>query len=63
MITLPNVCETSKRLHAIKILSDNGLFVGIMMNPVLPFITDNEDDVRELVKLASQAGAKFLVCL
>lgn len=56
----PNVCETSKRLHAIKILSDNGLFVGIMMNPVLPFITDNEDDVRELVKLASQAGAKFI---
>ena len=36
----PNVCISSKRLKAIKELSDNGIFAGIMMNPVLPFITD-----------------------
>lgn len=56
----PNVCESSKRLQAIKKLSDNGIFVGIMMNPVLPFITDKEEDIKELVKLASESGAKFI---
>lgn len=56
----PNVCVTSKRLQAIKELSDNGIFVGIMMNPVLPFITDKEEDIKELVKLASKFGAKFI---
>lgn len=56
----PNVCESSKRLQAIKKLSDAGLFVGIMMNPVLPFITDNEEDIKELVKLAYKNGAKFI---
>ena len=56
----PNVCESSKRLKAIKELSDNGIFVGIMMNPVLPFITDSENDVKELVKLAYESGAKFI---
>jgi DNA repair photolyase len=56
----PNVCESSKRLHAIKKLSDNGIFVGIMMNPVLPFITDKEEDIKKLVKLASEFGAKFI---
>ena len=56
----PNVCVSSKRLQAIKKLSDNGIFVGIMMNPVLPFITDNEEDIKELVKLAYENGAKFI---
>lgn len=56
----PNVCISSKRLQAIKRLSDNGIFVGIMMNPVLPFITDNETDIKELVRLAYKYGAKFI---
>ena len=56
----PNVCVSSKRLQAIKALADNGIFVGIMMNPVLPFITDKEDDIRELVRLAGENGARFI---
>lgn len=56
----PNVCKTSKRLNAIKTLSDNGIFTGVMMNPTLPFITDNEDDIKKLVKLAYEHGAKFI---
>lgn len=56
----PNVCVSSKRLQAIKTLSDNGIFVGIMINPVLPFITDKEEDIKELVKSAYKNGAKFI---
>lgn len=56
----PNVCVSSKRFEAVKKLSDAGIFVGIMMNPVLPFITDKEDAIKELVRLASKAGAKFI---
>lgn len=56
----PNVCVSSKRLQAIKKLSDNGIFTGIMMNPVLPFITDKEEDIKKLVKLAYENGAKFI---
>lgn len=56
----PNVCVSSKRLKAIKMLTTNGIFTGIMLNPVLPFITDNERDIKKLVKLASDSGAKFI---
>ena len=56
----PNVCVSSRRFQAIKKLSDNGIFVGIMMNPVLPFITDKEEDIKELVRLAYLNGAKFI---
>ncbi len=56
----PNVCTSSKRFNVIKKLSDNGVFVGIMLNPVLPFITDNEEDIKNLVKLAYENGARFI---
>lgn len=56
----PNVCVSSKRLEAIKKLSGNGIFAGIMMNPVIPFITDKEEDIKKLVKLANEYGAKFI---
>ena len=56
----PHVCPSSKRFEAIKKLSNSGIFVGIMMNPVLPFITDNEENIKELVRLAHESGAKFI---
>ena len=56
----PHVCTSSKRFEAIKTLSDNGIFAGIMMNPVLPFITDDEEDIKKLVKKAYESGAKFI---
>ena len=30
------------------------------MNPVLPFITDNEEDIIKLVELAHESGARFI---
>ncbi len=48
------------RLEAIKKLTDNGIYAGIMLNPVLPFITDKEEDIKYLVKLAHEHGAKFI---
>lgn len=56
----PCVCVSSKRFKAIKTLIDNGIFTGIMMNPVLPFITDSEEDIIKLAKLAYESGAKFI---
>lgn len=56
----PNVCVSSKRFSAVKQLSDSGIFVGVLLTPVLPFITDQEEDIKQLVKLAYEAGAKFI---
>lgn len=56
----PNVCISSKRFEAIKMLSDQGIFVGILMNPILPFITDTEDNIKRIVELAHKNGAKFI---
>ncbi len=56
----PHVCVSSSRLAAIKELSVNGIFTGILMTPVLPFITDKEENILLLIRKASEHGARFI---
>ncbi|WP_428898042.1 DNA repair photolyase [Parelusimicrobium proximum] len=56
----PRVSLSSERFAAIKKLTDNGIFVGILMMPLLPFIEDTEENVAGIVKQAAEAGAKFI---
>lgn len=56
----PNAQISSKRFSAIKELSDNGIFTGILLMPVLPFLEDNEENIRGMVNLAYENGAKFI---
>jgi DNA repair photolyase len=56
----PNVCETSKRLAAMKKLSDEGIFVGILLTPIIPFITDSEENIKKIIELSAKNGAKFI---
>ena len=56
----PRVSSSSERFRAIRMLNENGIYAGIMMNPVLPFITDSEEDIKELVSLAHENGARFI---
>lgn len=56
----PNAAVSSKRFSAIKELSDNGIFAGVLLMPVLPFLEDNEENIYRIVKLAYESGAKFI---
>jgi len=54
------VCVSSKRLEAMKKLSDTGLFVGTLITPIIPFITDSEKNIKEVIRLSAENGAKFV---
>lgn len=56
----PNVISSSKRFAVLKNLRQNGIYAGILMTPVLPFITDSVDNIKEMVRLASENDAKFI---
>lgn len=56
----PNVSVSSERFRAVKMLAQEGMFAGILLMPVLPFIEDNEENISKLVELAYQSGAKFI---
>lgn len=56
----PNVAPSSERFKAIKQLSDSGIYTGILLMPILPFINDAEDNIRNIVREAHNSGAKFI---
>jgi DNA repair photolyase len=56
----PNVCVSSKRLEAVRKLSEAGIFTGILLMPVLPFLNDSPENILEIVRLAHKNGARFI---
>lgn len=56
----PNVPASSKRFEAIRRLSSQGIFAGVLLMPVLPFIQDNEQNILGIVRAAAESGARFI---
>lgn len=56
----PNVSSTTERFDAIKKLTDNGIYTGILLMPILPFINDNKENIINIVRKAHECGAKFI---
>jgi DNA repair photolyase len=56
----PDAARSSARFDTLYRLAGNGLFCGILMMPVLPFINDDEDNIRNIIRTASEAGARFV---
>jgi DNA repair photolyase len=59
----PKAAPSSERFKAIQALSQAGIYAGILMTPVLPFLTDTEENVIKLVCLAHEHGARFIFAL
>ena len=49
------------RIQALEELSSNGVPVGIRLDPILPFLNDSRDSIREVLEAARLAGARFVV--
>lgn len=56
----PNVISSSSRFQVVKELRKNGIYTGVLMTPVLPFITDSEENIKEMVRLSSESNANFI---
>lgn len=41
-------------------MADRGLYTGVVMTPLLPFLEDTEQNIREMVKRTADTGARFL---
>lgn len=56
----PHVSSSSERFAALKTLSDGGIYCGVLMMPILPFINDTEENIRGILNQAKASGAKFV---
>jgi len=56
----PFVSTTTERFKAIEYLSKNGIITGVLIDPVIPYITDTKENVQELVKKAKNHGCQYV---
>lgn len=56
----PNVSPSSERFEAMRTLSCQGIFTGVVLMPVLPFIEDNEDNILNIIHQTADCGGKFI---
>jgi DNA repair photolyase len=56
----PHAPPSSRRLEVLRGLSGSGIFCGVLLMPVLPFLEDSPGDIVRLVQLAGAAGANFI---
>ncbi|MCL1864375.1 MAG: radical SAM protein [Spirochaetes bacterium] len=59
----PHAADSKERFAAIKSLSDTGIYCGILLMPILPFINDNRSNILDIVHRAYDNGAKFIYAL
>ena len=56
----PNTSSTLERFEAISLLAKNGIFCGLFIVPMLPYVTDSPQNLKNLLSMAKDAGAKFV---
>ena len=56
----PRAPSPARRLEAIRKLAEAGLFCGVLLMPVLPFLEDRPEQVLSVVDRSADAGAKFI---
>lgn len=56
----PNVISSTKRFEVLKTLRENDIYAGVLMTPVLPFITDSVENIKKMVRLSKENDAKFI---
>jgi DNA repair photolyase len=57
----PGAPKVTDRLAAMKTLAANGILTGVTLMPVLPFIEDNVENIRQIVNRAHEAGASYII--
>lgn len=56
----PNASVTSDRLKAIELLAKNGIYTGVTLMPLLPYINDTAANIESIIRRAKDAGASYI---
>ncbi len=57
----PHAPLPSQRFAAIKAMVKNGIYCGITLMPLLPFINDNEENIEQIVNKGHQVGVNYIL--
>lgn len=57
----PGAPVSSERFKALRTLSNLGIYAGIVISPVLPFLTDSENNIKKIIHATAKAGGKYIL--
>jgi len=57
----PYAPPPERRLEVIKKLSESGIMVGVWITPIIPYITDSQENLSEVIETVVENGAKFIL--
>lgn len=57
----PNAPTPKRRLDVVNEFSNAGVLVGVWLTPIIPCITDDDENIACVVKAAKESGAKFVL--
>jgi DNA repair photolyase len=57
----PGAPRVSARFQAMQILAEHGILTGVTLMPVLPFLEDNVENIRQIVTRAHDSGASYII--
>lgn len=57
----PGAPLPSARFEAMKELAKQGIYTGVTLMPILPFINDSIEDIEEVIEKAADAGASYII--
>lgn len=57
----PNVSTTAQRVQALKQFQKAGIPTVVWLCPILPFLNDTEENIREILDYCTEAGVKGII--
>lgn len=57
----PYAPPTSQRFKAMKLLASKGIYTGVTLMPILPFINDTKENIESIMYQAKESGASYAI--
>lgn len=57
----PNAPVSSARFRAMERLASAGIYTGVTLMPLLPYVNDTKQNIEEIVSRAKDAGASYVI--
>lgn len=58
----PNVCTTTERVEVLKHMQREGIPTVVWLTPVLPYITDTEENINQIIDYCIDCNVKGIIC-
>lgn len=58
----PHVCNTKRRIEVLRQMQKRGIPTVVWLTPILPFINDTEENIRQILNECISVGVKGVIC-